>query len=107
MAKVDDLLQRRMKQIVLTIVARLAHGSPQQRISPSKESRSRQIRNPKRKKTKTCPRLSFKIEYLLTSNHTDGSIASEFFTGDCFVFVPAVLTSPFKSNLRLEAENTV
>src|SRR6476646_5614505 len=36
----------------------------------------------KRKKTKTYPRLSCKIEYLLTSNHTDGSIASEFFTGD-------------------------
>src|SRR6476646_4449989 len=36
----------------------------------------------KRKKTKTCPRLSCKIEYLLTSNHSDGSIASEFFTGD-------------------------
>src|ERR1700757_4153738 len=28
MAKVDDLLQRWAKQIVLTIVARLAHGSP-------------------------------------------------------------------------------
>src|SRR5712672_281079 len=37
---------------------------------------------PKRKKTKTYPRLSCKIEYLLTSNHSDGSIASEFFTGD-------------------------
>jgi hypothetical protein len=28
MAKVDDLLQRRTKQIVLTIVARLAHAFP-------------------------------------------------------------------------------
>src|SRR5258707_13176059 len=36
----------------------------------------------KRKKTRTYPRLSCKIEYLLTSNHSDGSIASEFFTGD-------------------------
>src|SRR5258707_3698457 len=36
----------------------------------------------KRKKTKTYPPLSCKIEYLLTSNHSDGSIASEFFTGD-------------------------
>src|SRR6478609_5588979 len=35
-----------------------------------------------RKKTKTYPRLSCKIEYLLNSNHSDGSIASEFFTGD-------------------------
>src|SRR6478672_13674648 len=36
----------------------------------------------KRKKTKTYPRLSCKIEHLLTSNHSDKSIASEFFTGD-------------------------
>src|SRR5258705_5275636 len=39
----------------------------------------------KRKKTKTYPPLSCKIEYLLTSNHSDGSIASEFFTGDGLV----------------------
>src|SRR6266540_3706768 len=31
MAEVDDRLQRRAKQVVLTVVARLAHGSPQQR----------------------------------------------------------------------------
>jgi hypothetical protein len=55
-------------------------GSPQQRISPSKESQSIQIRNPK--KTETRPRLSCKIEYLLRSNHTDTSIASEFVTDD-------------------------
>src|SRR6478609_4974487 len=36
----------------------------------------------KRKKTKTYPRLSCKIQHLLTSNHSDKSIASEFFTGD-------------------------
>src|SRR6478672_4911816 len=36
----------------------------------------------KRKKTTTHPRLSCKIEYLLTSNHRDRSIASEYFTGD-------------------------
>jgi hypothetical protein len=28
MAKMDDLLQRRAKQVVLTVVARLAHRSP-------------------------------------------------------------------------------
>src|SRR5262245_11600457 len=38
MAKVDDLLERRAKQGVLAIVARLAHRSPRQRTSPSKES---------------------------------------------------------------------
>src|SRR6476646_914248 len=57
-------------------------GSPQQRISPSKEYEAAKSGIPKRKKTKTYPRLSCKIEYLLTSNHSDGSIASEFFTGD-------------------------
>ena len=35
------------KQVVLAIVARLAHRSPRQRISPSKESRTAQIGNPK------------------------------------------------------------
>src|SRR5262245_10323164 len=47
MAKVDDLLERRAKQVVLAIVARLAHRSPRQRISPSKESRTAQSGNPK------------------------------------------------------------
>src|SRR4051812_28946941 len=36
----------------------------------------------KRKKTRTYPRLSCKIEPLLASNHFDRSIASEFLTGD-------------------------
>ncbi|WP_225138615.1 hypothetical protein, partial [Bradyrhizobium yuanmingense] len=36
----------------------------------------------KRKKARTYPRLSCKIEYLLASNPCDRSIASEFFTGD-------------------------
>ena len=47
MAKIDDFLQRRAKQIVLTIVARLAHGFPPTANLLSKESRSAQIRNPK------------------------------------------------------------
>ena len=37
---------------------------------------------PKRKKTEACPRLSCKIEYLLTSNHSDQSTTSEYFTDD-------------------------
>jgi hypothetical protein len=37
---------------------------------------------PKRKKIEACPRLSCKIEYLLSLNYSDASIASEFFTGD-------------------------
>src|SRR5262249_23764770 len=47
MAWIDELLQGRLKQIVLTIVARLAHGLPQQRISLSSESWRVKIGNPK------------------------------------------------------------
>src|SRR6478735_7405466 len=36
----------------------------------------------KRKKTTTHPRLSCKIQYLLTANHRDRSIASEYFPRD-------------------------
>jgi hypothetical protein len=83
MEKVDDLLQRWTKQIVLTIVARLAHG-----FSPNSESRRQRNHEApnsgiqKRKKTETHDRLSCKIEYWLRSNHRDRSIASEFFTDD-------------------------
>jgi hypothetical protein len=82
MAKVDDFLQSGTKQIVLAVVAWLAHGCP-----PDSESRRRRNHEPpqsgipKRKKTATHTRLSCKIEYLLRSNHGHSSIASEFFTG--------------------------
>jgi len=83
MAKVDDLFQRRAKQIVLTIVARLAHW-----LSPDSESRRQRNHEPpqsgipKRKKTEPNTRLSCKIEYLFKSNRANQSIASEYFTGD-------------------------
>jgi hypothetical protein len=59
----------------------------------SSNSESRRQRNhelpksgiPKRKKTDTYPptfRLSCKFQYFLSSNYSDTSIASEFFTGD-------------------------
>src|SRR6202045_356364 len=66
MAKVDDLLQSGSKQIVLAVVAWLAHGCP-----PDSESRRRRNHEPpksgipKRKKTATYNRLSCKIDYLL------------------------------------------
>src|SRR6516165_3265261 len=83
MAKVDDLLERRAKQVVLAIVARLAHRSP-----PDSESRRRRNHGPpksgipNRNKTGMHTRLSCKIDYLLRSNHRDRSIASSFFTDD-------------------------
>ena len=49
---IDDLLQRRTKQIDLAIVARLAHGSPRQRllavegITNRKNPESQNARNP-------------------------------------------------------------
>jgi hypothetical protein len=55
MAKVDDLLQRWAKQIVLTIVARLAHGSLPTANLPSRESRSAEIRNPKTQENRDPP----------------------------------------------------
>src|SRR6188472_68092 len=58
---------------------------------------------PKRKKTTTHPRLSCKIEYLLTSNHRDGSIASEFFTGDNLAISLANKLVPSSSNTEKTA----
>src|ERR1700726_4143659 len=97
MAKVDHLLQSGTKQIVLAVVAWLAHGCP-----PDSESRRRRNHEPpksgipKRKKTATHNRLSCKIEYLLRSNHGHSSIASEFFTGDSLLgrtgVCPSVIT---------------
>src|SRR5580700_3061868 len=84
MAKVDDLRQRRPKQVILTIVARLAHPSPHS------ESRSRRNHEPpksgipKRKKTVGHTRLSCKIDYLLRSNLSGQSMTSKYFTGDWF-----------------------
>src|SRR4051794_34094422 len=61
-------------------------------VLPNSESRRQRnheaakSENSKRKKTRTYPPLSCKIEYLLASNHSDRSIASEFFTGDLSVW---------------------
>src|SRR3984885_2765142 len=41
---------------------------------------------PKRKKIEACPRLSCKIQYLLASNHSDQSTASEYFTADYMMY---------------------
>src|ERR1700722_3685532 len=95
MAKGEYLLQSGTKQIVLAVVAWLAHGRP-----PDSESRRRRNHEPpksgipKRKKTATHNRLSCKIEYLLRSNHGNGSIASEFFTGDELRALPRAVFGP-------------
>jgi hypothetical protein len=69
--KIDDLLQRRTKQIVLTIVAWLAHGVPPTANLPARESRIAEI--PKRKKADAQPWRSCKIEYLFSLNYSDTS----------------------------------
>ena len=82
MAKVDDLRQRRPKQVILTIVARLAHRSPQQRICSRRNHEPPKSGIPKRKKTVGHTPLSCKIDYSLRSNRCDQSMASEYFTDD-------------------------
>ena len=79
MTKIDDLLQSWAKQVVLTVVARLAHRSPRQRISPSKKRPNQGSQNAR---NRGAHQASCKIGYLLTSNPADQSTASEFFTGD-------------------------
>src|SRR5215470_10676115 len=83
MAWIDELLQRRLKQVVLTIVARLAHGLPPT-ANPAVAGNHAASKSgiPKRKKTSTRTQLSCKIEYLLRPNQPDRSSISEFFTGD-------------------------
>src|SRR5262245_51368008 len=78
MAKVDDLLERRAKQVVLAIVARLAHRSP-----PTANLAVEGITDHPNRESQ-AERKPCKIDYLLRSNHRDRSIASEFFTEDRF-----------------------
>src|SRR5260221_11277838 len=81
--KIYNLLQKRTKQTILQIVAGL-----DQRLSSNNKSRRQRNHEltksgiPKRKKTDAHPRLSCKIDYLLSSNHSHASITSEFFTDD-------------------------
>jgi hypothetical protein len=79
MAKVDNRLQRRAKQVVLAVVARLAHRSPNSESRRHKESQTAQSGIPKRKKTAMNMELS-KIEYLFRSNHSNQSMTSKYFT---------------------------
>src|ERR1700691_874161 len=59
---------------------------------------------PKRKKIEACPRLSCKIQYLLASNHSDQSTASEYFTDDQVSFVsPTTSASSVTSSQSLFA----
>src|SRR3984893_15122529 len=82
MAKVDDRLQRRAKQVVLTVVARLAHRSPSSESRRQKNHEPPKSGIPKRKKTAINIRLSCKIEYAFRLNHSDQSRTSEYFTDD-------------------------
>jgi hypothetical protein len=67
MTKVDDRLMGRAKQVVLAIVARLAHRSSPTAISPSRDHKPSETGISKRKKTATNIGLSCKIEYSLSS----------------------------------------
>src|SRR5438132_796966 len=70
MAKVDDLLERRAKQVVLAIVARLAHRSP-----PTANLAVEGITDRPNRESQTARKPACH-DYLLRSNHRDRSIAS-------------------------------
>src|ERR1700733_14281883 len=57
----------------------------------------------KRKKIEACPRLSCKIQYLLTSNHSDQSTTSEYFTDDKIIIAPNARSLQVKSVRQLSA----
>jgi hypothetical protein len=59
------MLQRRAKQIVLTIVTRLAQAPPNSESRRQKKHEPPDSGMPKRKKIQTSSRLSCKIQYLL------------------------------------------
>src|SRR6202163_788741 len=85
MAKVDDLRQRRPKQVILTIVARLAHPSPHSESRLRRNHEPLKSGIPKRKKTVGHTPLSCKIDYLLRTNLCGQSMTSKYFTGDSLV----------------------
>jgi hypothetical protein len=71
MAKVDDLRQRRPKQVILTIVARLAHRFPHSEYRSRRNHEPSKSGIPKRKKTVGHAPLSCEIDNLLRSNRAD------------------------------------
>src|SRR5262245_32852200 len=83
MAWIDELLQGRLKQIVLTIVARLAHGLPPTANLAIEGIMGRQNRESQNaRKPPPAPSFLCKIEYLISTNQLDRSSVLEFFTGD-------------------------
>src|SRR6266516_4541517 len=82
MAKVDNRLQRRAKQVVLRSSGRWIILPPNSESRRQKNHEPSKSGIPKRKKIDRRPSLSCKNDYLLRSNHAEQSIASEFFTGD-------------------------
>jgi hypothetical protein len=69
MAKIDDLVQRRAKQVVLTIVARLAHRS-----LPDSESRRRRNHEPPKSGIPKRKKIAMHIGFLAKSITFSGQI---------------------------------
>src|SRR4030095_4767737 len=69
MAKIDDLVQRRAKQVALTIVARLAHRS-----LPDNESRRRRNHEPPKSGIPKRKKIAIHIGFLAKSITFSGQI---------------------------------
>jgi hypothetical protein len=82
MAEVDDLVQGRPEQVLLTLVARSAHRDSPQPIAAVSESRSAQKRNPKSQENDAQTRLSCESRYFNRLAAPIKSGVGEFFTGD-------------------------
>ena len=82
MAQVDDLIERRPQQILLTIVPRLAIAVPEPQHPAPENHELAQNRNPKSQESDDQIPLSCKIEYFPNVSTPLPARLSEFFTGD-------------------------
>src|SRR6266403_6134153 len=81
-AQVDDLIQRRPEQVLLTLIAGLRHRLPPSNIPAPRESRTETNRNPKSQETRLQTLLSCKIDCSLDRTYPSPTARFEFFTDD-------------------------
>ena len=83
MVEIDDLLQRRPEQILVTPVARLAHHSfVKLEIWPPENHKPLKPGIPNRKKTGLITPLSCKLDYSHAADSLYLSVTWAFFTGN-------------------------
>jgi hypothetical protein len=82
MAHVDDLIEHRPQQVLLTVVSRSSHARPQTPFTAMRESRTAKNRNPKTQETEAQRPLSCKISYSMRPTCAGAAARSAFFTDD-------------------------